>query len=273
MNLNLVTLVRSPSVSLEDRDANGLQGDQQASIVDRPADVNVTMTVASATATDDDEKVARESPMIVLVLDASGSMQSISNDIRGSVNSFINQQKAAPADGTKFSLIVFADKAETKINQIPIQDVSEITRDEYHCGGYTALYDAIGLAIDNHSDHKEALVVIVTDGEENKSRTTHDELQRKIAEKKASGWKFIYLANEPQVSRAGASIGLCAAAAGATTSATNNVAVGYANLAPVLERAVSSAVYAYRATTEVPNLNDLARSQTAPTNRTPSTGH
>lgn len=273
MSLNSITLIRSPSVSLEARDANGVHGDQQASIVDHPADVNVNVTVASATATNNDEKVAREPPMIVMVLDGSGSMQSISNDIRGSVNSFINQQKAAPADGTKFSLIVFADDAKIKINQVPIQDVAEVTRDEYHCDGYTALYDAIGLAIDNHSDHKEALVVIVTDGEENMSRTTHDELQRKIAEKKASGWKFIYLANEPQVSRAGASIGLCAAAAGASTSATNNVAVGYANLAPVLERAVSSAVYAYRATTEVPNLNDLARSQTAPTHRTPSTGH
>lgn len=267
MNLNPVTLVRLPSVSLEDRDANGLQKDDHASIVDQPAKLNMATNAA------DDQKVAREPPMIVLVLDASGSMQSISNDIRGSVNSFINQQKAIPIDGTKFSLIVFADEATTKIKQVPIQNVGEITVDDYHCDGRTALYDAIGLAIDNHSDHKEALVVIVTDGEENHSRLSHAELQNKIEAKKASGWKFIYLANEPLVSRAGANIGLCAAASGAATSATNNVAVGYGNMAPVLERAVSSAVYAYRATSEVPNLNNLERAQTVPTNRAPSTGH
>lgn len=271
MSLDPIPLVRATSVSLEDRDSNGVRRDQQISIVDQPADVNVVAIDASAVV--DEQKIARDPPMIVLVLDASGSMQDIANDIRGSVNTFINQQKAAPADGTKFSLIVFADEAKTNINKVPIQEVPEVTRDEYHCGGYTALYDAMGLAIDNHSDHKEALVVVVTDGEENKSRMKHDELHRKIEAKKVLGWKFIYLANEPQVSEAGARIGLCAAAADTSTSATNNIAVGYENLAPVLARAVSSAVYAYRTTTEVPNLNVLNRSQTAPAHHTHSTGH
>lgn len=270
MSMNPIPFVRSTSVSLEDRDANGLQGDQQMNIVDKPADVNAV--VVTSTTNDAEQKVARDPPMIVLVLDASGSMQAIANDIRGSVNNFIGQQKNAPADGTKFSLIVFSDEAKTKINKVPIRDVPEITNVEYLCDGYTALYDAIGLAIDSHSDYKEALVVIVTDGEENKSRMTHDELQSKIEAKKTSGWKFIYLANEPQVSQAGDRLGLCAAAADANTSTTNNVAVGYENLAPVLERAVSSAVHTYRMSAVVPNLNELNRSQTEPTHHDRSTG-
>ncbi len=201
--------------------------------------------------------VENRSPLIVLVLDASGSMNRISTAIRESVNNFITQQKAGPIDDTRMSFVVFSSEATVRFIKKPIAEVQSITSDDYQCGGDTALFDAIGLAIDRHEDEKEALIVIVTDGEENCSRTTHDELQSKIEAKKTIGWQFIYLANEPRVSQVGVRVGLECAAAGSTHSNTNNVSVGYDNLAPALERQISKAVSAYRATSQVPNLNEM----------------
>jgi hypothetical protein len=206
----------------------------------------------------------KEPPMIVMVLDASGSMHGISNNIREAVNSFITQQKAMPVDGTRFSLIVFSDEASLKIDKVLIQDVQPITENEYVCNGNTALFDAISLAIDRHSNYKQVLLVIVTDGEENKSHCTYEELHRKIEQKKNVGWSFIYLANEPRVSAAGASIGINPAANNASRSNSNNVAVGYYNIPDALRRAVSGAAADYRITGTVQNLNNLNRAFTTP---------
>lgn len=213
---------------------------------------------------------SKRSPMIVLVLDASGSMEQIANDIRGSVNSFIQQQKDGPVDGTRMSLIVFSDEAKEVFSKKQLADVKAITTDDYKCNGYTALYDAIGMAINHHSDEKDALVVIVTDGEENRSRMTYSELTKKIEDKKTAGWKFIYLANEPKVSQAGSSLGFASAAVGSMYSATNNLAVGYHNMAPALQRGVSDAVQSFRSSSQVPNMNDYVRAQSMPFQSTSS---
>ncbi len=245
---------------------------QPAQVVDHAVDVN--LSDAPAVVSQEPLTERKSPPMIVLVLDASGSMQHIANDIRGSVNTFIEEQKQLPEDGTCLSFVVFADEATERFFKKPIADVPVVTEADYKCSGNTALYDAIALAIDHHNEEPEALVVVVTDGEENHSRTSHDELHRKIEAKKAAGWKFIYLANEPRVSQGGANVGLCAAAVGAAYTASNNIAVGYDAMAPTLARAVSSAVGVYRTTTQVPNLNEfdvgsgvnpnLQRSQTMP---------
>lgn len=198
-----------------------------------------------------------QSPLIILVLDSSGSMESIATDIRNAVNKFIKQQKEGPVDGTRFSFIVFSNNVNIKFIKKPLVEVQDITVQDYECYGSTALFDAIGVAIDRHADEKEALMVVVTDGEENSSVMSHSTMVGKVDAMKAIGWKFIYLANEPRVSRVGASIGVHSAAEGAQYSDTNNVSVGYERMSQVLERAVSDAVQSYRSTSQVPNLNGV----------------
>lgn len=260
MDLSPTPPRRQESVSLEERDRNGhlmTRTYAQASI--RPTSQAPPMSTVYAV---EDLKLpsrasdTRDPPMIILVLDASGSMERVQNDIRGSVNTFIDQQKSAPEDGTRLSLIMFNDDAKTRISKVPIQEVKEITPLDYRCYGSTALYDAIGLAIHNHSECKEALVVIVTDGEENTSRTSYDDICGKIDEHKRRGWSFIYLAAGLEVSRAGTNLGFHSADVSNATSATNNIAVDNINdLAPTLSRHISEATQIYRTTSEVPNLN------------------
>lgn len=211
-------------------------------------------------------KRERQPPTVVLVLDASGSMQSISAAMLDSVNSFIDQQKSSLIDGMKFSLIVFSSSAKLEIDSVPIQDVSKITPAQYRCTGTTALWDSIALAIDHHTTRQEVLVVVITDGQENSStKCTQQQLQNKISAKKEIGWKFIYLANNPEVAEAGTQMGIHSADEKEKFSTTNNVAVGFEMLAPVLRRGLSEAVTAYRTSSQVPNLNNIIRSETAPT--------
>jgi len=201
---------------------------------------------------------------IVLVLDASGSMLEISRQMREAVNSFIASQRNHPADGTTLSLIVFADEAKTRFANIPIGEVKDITEVEYECNGWTALYDAINLGIESHREEKNVVMVIVTDGMENKSNVRHETIAEKIEAKKAIGWKFQYLANNLDVSRAGCSIGLTPAGATVITTGSDNIAVGYENLAPTLARTVSEAIGVYRTSSEMPSLRGIERSTTLP---------
>ena len=82
-----------------------------------------------------------------------------------------------------------------------IKSVPSLSRDNYRPQGWTNLYDAIGETIINTDkrirelDHVPAvLFVIITDGEENSSRThTLDSVKNLIKAREEDGWTFIYM--------------------------------------------------------------------------------
>lgn len=138
---------------------------------------------------------------ITVVLDRSGSMQSIRKDAEGGLNAFIEAQKAQPGEA-RFSLVQFDHEYELVHSGVPIRDVPRCLLAPR---GGTALLDAVGRTINDIGARLAALpeadrpglvvVVIVTDGQENQSREfTRERVREMIAHQSdVYKWQFTYL--------------------------------------------------------------------------------
>lgn len=131
---------------------------------------------------------------IIFILDKSGSMQRIKTDTIGGFNSFLTEQKKLNLP-TKFWLTLFDTVSiEHRYEGVDIDKVEELNDNNYIPSGATPLYDAVGTTIRKLDDVKEALIVILTDGEENASKEyTNESVKKLIEEKEKNGYKFLYL--------------------------------------------------------------------------------
>jgi uncharacterized protein YegL len=127
---------------------------------------------------------------LVFILDRSGSMQNLVGDTIGGFNSMIEKQKSQPGK-CLVSTVLFDDVSQVLHDRVNLENVPEMTRDDYFVRGCTALIDAIGGAIHHIGNiHKYArpedvpahtMFVIMTDGMENAShRYTGDDVKRAI---------------------------------------------------------------------------------------------
>lgn len=141
---------------------------------------------------------------IVFILDKSGSMYSLAADTIGGFNSLIEKQKKE--DGEAYvSTVLFSDHSEVIHDRVPIEKVEKLTKRDYIPGGCTALFDAVGGAIQHIGNiHKYArkedipektMFVITTDGMENASRRySIAEIKRMIEKQRTKyDWEFIFL--------------------------------------------------------------------------------
>jgi hypothetical protein len=215
--------------------------------------------------TDLNHKPQNFAPTIVMVLDASGSMFSIAESTISSVNRIIDDQKAGPVDDAKMSMFLFADTVRTLFAKKPIREVKPITRADYYPDGWTALNDAIGVAITTHDEEKDVLMIIVTDGLENKSRIFTDSRQitDMINKKKSIGWKFIYISNQLDVAAQGSSLGITPAAVGCVRTSSDNVVVGSDAYAEVLSTHVNANIQMYRTTSDMAPMDVRRRHHTS----------
>ena len=84
---------------------------------------------------------------ILIVLDASGSMSCIQNDIKGSFNAFLDKQREEPGK-TVFDLYQFNDKAVRLVKSADLAQFHDDLMSKYECTGCTALNDAVCIATD-----------------------------------------------------------------------------------------------------------------------------
>ena len=142
---------------------------------------------------------------IIFVIDESGSMQSTESDVIGGFNSFIEQQKRQDYGKIDVTLYKFSDDCSKIFNDLPLNEIRPLGNKDYSPGGLTALYDTIGIAInqaDKHINHLNlehkpdmVMMVIITDGQENASReySAHTVNQLIQGHEKNENWQFIYL--------------------------------------------------------------------------------
>lgn len=140
---------------------------------------------------------------IVFVLDASGSMSGLEDDVVGGFNSLVERNREEPGEAT-VSTILFSDESRVLHDRVDIREVPRLTRRDYRCGGCTALLDAVGGAI-RHVDLVQrvlpeglragrVLFAITTDGMENVSRRfTYPQVKRMIEEHREEGWEFLFI--------------------------------------------------------------------------------
>ena len=107
---------------------------------------------------------------LIFLIDRSGSMHGSEKDTIGGFNSFIEREREKGFN-TKVTTILFDDAYEVLYERKSINDVSDLTENEYYVRGCTALLDAIGKTITtlNHKIDNKVLFVIMTDGMENSS--------------------------------------------------------------------------------------------------------
>ncbi len=143
---------------------------------------------------------------IAVILDRSGSMQSIRDDIIGGFNSFLEQQKAGPGRAT-LTLVQFdsQDPYEVIHKAKPIGEVPALTAETYSPRSTTPLLDALGRGIndleatlaqaDDKTRPSRVVMVIITDGMENASREFRkDQIEKMIKVKQEDqDWQFVFL--------------------------------------------------------------------------------
>jgi hypothetical protein len=151
----------------------------------------------------------RNQTEIVILLDRSGSMQSIGKATVEGFNTFLNEQKNA--DGEAFvTLVQFDDRYEMNYESLPVKDATPLILGEnFVPRGSTALIDAIGKTIEDLNTDRDVVFVIITDGEENSSVTYKREAIMKMIETQTeAGWKFLFLAANQDAIKAGGTIGI-----------------------------------------------------------------
>lgn len=129
---------------------------------------------------------------LIFLIDKSGSMYGSEEDTIGGFNSFVQKEKQEDLN-TRVTTIFFNHDYEMLYKRKPIHTVKELTRNEYHVNGSTALLDAIGRTIttlDKEIDNK-VLFVIITDGMENSSfEFSKSQISNMI---KNHNWEFIFI--------------------------------------------------------------------------------
>ena len=156
---------------------------------------------------------------IGLVLDASGSMTSLQEDIKGTLRNFAKDQLAAkdPDETIVLDVWQFSNAVKHIIDSKPI-DAYDPNR--YGCGGCTALYDAVCIGIDELGEKfakmsederpEDVLFVIVTDGYENASRKYDlaDVKKRIETQTNVYSWTFDFLASNIDVDAVAEDMGI-----------------------------------------------------------------
>jgi hypothetical protein len=130
---------------------------------------------------------------INVILDKSGSMQSVLTDTIGGYNAWLEKQKEAKGKQS-LVLTLFDTITETR-EYADLDSAPSLTKSTYVPGGMTALLDAIGNTIKKVSAKaKKVLVVIITDGFENSSHEyTREAIKELIKERELEGWTFAYI--------------------------------------------------------------------------------
>lgn len=142
-----------------------------------------------------------ELTLIAILLDRSGSMQSIKADTEGGFAAYIEQQRAVPKT-IAVTLAQFDTEYELVYANRPIAEVPPL---ELLPRGGTALYDAVGRLVTDVGAELAArpeqerpgtvIVVVLTDGHENSSREWTNDAVRKLIQQQEQdyNWTFLFL--------------------------------------------------------------------------------
>ncbi len=153
---------------------------------------------------------------IYVLLDRSGSMQSIKSDIEGGFAAFIEEQRTIEGD-CRVTLARFDDHYEEVYADRPVADVGPL---DLEPRGSTALLDSMGRLITDAGQRLAALpeerrpgtvvVAIMTDGLENASSEWTRAAIKSLVEQQTNAykWQFLYMGADQDAIEVGGSIGV-----------------------------------------------------------------
>ena len=145
-------------------------------------------------------------PHFYVLLDRSGSMESMRGDVIGGFNNLLADQQADGPDA-RLTLVQFdsQDAHEVLVDAQRITRVRPLDQSRFVPRGGTPLLDATGQLITRAAVREQQrtvlgkrpeviTVITITDGHENQSREfSRRDILRLVKEKEAAGWSFAYL--------------------------------------------------------------------------------
>ena len=145
---------------------------------------------------------------IVIVLDESASMSNVANSMRKALNDLISEQKTIKRK-CFLTLVKFNQDVRRVIKSKNLQNIRELTEEDYRPSGSTALYDAVGDTINWFRYESNVLLVVITDGQENSStKYKKSAVMNMLKEKETHrGWTYVYLGCDLSVAAQGDSMG------------------------------------------------------------------
>lgn len=144
---------------------------------------------------------------VVFVIDESGSMSGTESDVIGGFKRVVDEQRNIKEGSCCVSYYKFNSKVTEVYKGKDVNEVEYIDKD-YMPGGCTALFDAVGTAIDeigkwldsmDESEKPEKnIIVVMTDGEENSSvEYTAEKVKDMIKEQEDKyNWSFVYMGSD-----------------------------------------------------------------------------
>lgn len=151
---------------------------------------------------------------LLLVIDRSGSMSSIRDDMVGGLTTMLAEQMAEPGLLT-VDVVTFDDTIELQCSLADPKNVVIALEPR----GSTALFDAVGqsvnafgqvlAALPEHARPDTVQVIVVTDGHENASREYRAETVRELVtrQKEEFSWDFVFLGANQDAVLSGESMG------------------------------------------------------------------
>ena len=159
---------------------------------------------------------------VLFVIDSSGSMAPKASEVRGGFNSYVEQLRDDAAGDYRLTAVTFDTQVSTLFTDASLAAMTKLDKSNYRPGGNTALYDALGVSLDELTSalrregkpygEERALVIIMTDGEENSSRRfTKEQIVGEIKRREEAGnWTFVYLGADQDAWAAAQGLGFAA---------------------------------------------------------------
>ena len=154
----------------------------------------------------------------LIIMDESGSMQSIKPQIISGFNETVQTIKLAkekyPEQNHLVSLVFF-NGGETRIvhNCAEVKSVKELKDKDYKPNCDTPLYDAMGFSINKLKEkvnpEDKVMVTILTDGMENASKEYNQQTIKSLVEElKSQGWVFAFMGANQDVEKVAFSLSI-----------------------------------------------------------------
>jgi len=158
---------------------------------------------------------------IIFVLDESSSMSSCWDQTISGYNEYLKAQKEdAEKTGIKTLVSLYKFNGYDVRAIFDRQDVAEVQpldKNSYRPSGGTNLLDAMGgvmmkinllLADKKKADRESVIITVLTDGEENQSRTfRNDDIKAMVEKAEGKNWGFMFLGANIDAFHAGAALG------------------------------------------------------------------
>ena len=188
-------------------------------------------------------------PHFFVLLDRSGSMESMRADVIGGFNNLLAEQQA-DGDDARITVVQFdsQDPQEVLVDAARLSRATPLTEATYVPRGGTPLLDATGRIIARATRREQkrraqgkrpelTTIITITDGEENQSREwTRQQIAALVQEREASGWSFVFLGAGIDAYAEAGGIGVSPASTQAWAPTPAGAKVAFASVSGAMKR-------------------------------------